>query len=1305
MYSTYFQEWLSETFKPCTLVYSSNMARSSIKKNNLSPADFLRPLGDFTGKKIEIPFSETEILYCTNFQIDFYDNDKFKSINKKDIQNYIDKMFEVNSPKWDLSNALLNKNKKNIGEFLPKLKYYSSPYFTEYEKTLFECLYFSEYELYQQPLINIFISSSLDEPSTIINLLNKKENIPELIFQQIYDPAQENLLIILNDLSDPNYNKLTSEEKEKNIEKFKLKFSNYSIINLDINSQDTNNSKDSESISEIYKKYFHKLDKYDPNNDFYRKKDTIYGEYISSENINKYKDNFYKYFNFFLTNNFIRQINRYLEIIQNNTGIINFFSSSFSLLTKKEEINFYPNTKIYKLTELERAYYNLGLINFYFHNYNKAFEYFKELKGMINNKSVKHRERIRELLTICKYISTYANNSFNFVDEMLAEGTFEQLIRNQLIIIKMYENNEDLNQMIENILSFIYATKQKFVKENTNEIKVNDNKKEKGNNINNSSLCFKYFYCILYEKISIYYISHNYYRKFQMFMAFTGDSYSKLSNSMKLYSLISLSYLLNVLDENDSSFLNLKLFYNNKLSEICKNLKYWESYFKFSKNSFELLTFIENEKKNSEIEQNHFENYLNSVNSIQTNNINCTNIDLNSLEIPQVDNSSLFILEENDYQIKLWTDKLKEIYKKENIKNPLTWMEFNKYSEKFVENYYVYLIDPDLLCIKMLYDLSNRKLGEMVNIKNRQFQGNINKKLYVNINIKNPLTINLELSSIRLNCEFYPDINFIPKDKETIPSQEYLKYSEEKLLLKSFQDQDILLYVESTMPGEMVIKGLDFIIFNKCKITHLFSIKNRKRLYAYRPKYSIKFIDIDDDNYKDLRAKTDIILVNHNIQTRRRTSSIYKKKRIEYIINDLSEDLYISFPKGNEIDVYLYQFILFPISITNNSRNVKIKRFSIFLENSDDKKIKTFFKYITKKIFINRNHNNEVILIPFIPLSLGDIFIKIIIKFEDEIRVKPVEIKRAIIKINVKESISFEFKEICKNYTINKNEDIYNSYDILNFNIKTDLRITNKENIHNLSIYKPIFNQKKYNMLDIKNYLINDKEIHQKYTFQKFYSLNGNNDKKNIQYNFDFIKEEIEKSNVDLKTNNHIIEKLNRTLNNINNNYIFFPWNCYEEKDNHKEKINGLYPYNVKLKGPEPTKNIIRDLFFNSTTIEVFKQKISSNKTLVVMLLTLNKKELITFNNIIDKYEIFVNKKNPEINWIGTQRYTINNILDDNKDKNIFKCKFSFITTLKGMIEVNRLSVLLYKKMEEKNISLEYMVIEHIAKPLSVYLD
>ena len=391
---------------------------------------------------------------------------------------------------------------------------------------------------------------------------------------------------------------------------------------------------------------------------------------------------------------------------------------------------------------------------------------------------------------------------------------------------------------------------------------------------------------------------------------------------------------------------------------------------------------------------------------------------------------------------------------------------------------------------------------------------------------------------------------------------------------------------------------------------------------------------------------------------------MFKKKKIEYIIKDLSEDLYISFPKGNEIEVYLYQYILFPISITNNSKNIKIKRFSIFLENSDDNKIKTFFKYITKKIYINPKHNNVIIIIPFIPLSLGDIYIKIIIKFEDEIRVKPVEIKRHIIKINVKESISFELKEICNNFSINENKDIIDSYDILNFNLKSDLRIKNRESIHNLSLDKPIFNPIKFKLIDIKEYLMNKEEIHLKYTFQKFYSA-VNKDKKDNYYNFDFIKEDLEKSNVDLETNNHVIEKITKFLNNINNNnIIFFHWNASEEKNNKINKINGLYPYKISLKGPKPTKNIIRDIFFNSTNIEVKKQKISLNKTLVVMLLKLNKKELITFNNTIEKYDVLINTNNPEIKWLGTRKYTIKNILDENEDNNIFKCKFLLFNLL-----------------------------------------
>ena len=196
----------------------------------------------------------------------------------------------------------------------------------------------------------------------------------------------------------------------------------------------------------------------------------------------------------------------------------------------------------------------------------------------------------------------------------------------------------------------------------------------------------------------------------------------------------------------------------------------------------------------------------------------------------------------------------------------------------------------------MLNDLSNRKLGEMVNIKGKKFKGNINQKLYVNINIRNPLMITLEISSIKLNCDFFPSKNDNNNTNNNL-NQSYLKLSEENLILNSLEQKDILLTVESKVPGQMIIKGLEFLFFKKCKIMHLFSKKIKKRLYVYRPKYTYTRKNSDDDEvYKNLKSKTlDIIENNNYIEKRRRVSSMYKKRKIEYEIKDLSEDLYISF--------------------------------------------------------------------------------------------------------------------------------------------------------------------------------------------------------------------------------------------------------------------------------------------------------------------------------------------------------------------------------------------------------------------------
>ena len=83
------QDWLTEIFSPCAIVYSSDRAKKSISKNYLNQADFMWSFGDFKGKKIELftldKTSTSSNSIIRNFKIDTYDNNKFKIIQRKDI--------------------------------------------------------------------------------------------------------------------------------------------------------------------------------------------------------------------------------------------------------------------------------------------------------------------------------------------------------------------------------------------------------------------------------------------------------------------------------------------------------------------------------------------------------------------------------------------------------------------------------------------------------------------------------------------------------------------------------------------------------------------------------------------------------------------------------------------------------------------------------------------------------------------------------------------------------------------------------------------------------------------------------------------------------------------------------------------------------------------------------------------------------------------------------------------------------------------------------------------------------------------
>ena len=1336
--STYFRDWFIKTYKPNALVYSSEKAKKLINKNNISPADFLRPLGDFQGRQISYPYNEKENISIPNFHFDFFDNDKFQKIENNNIMKYITTMYDYNQPKWDLSVPTVNKQFPE--PYLNNIKYNSTIWYREFEKTLFECLQFDDYELLQQPLINIFICC-VDEPVSIINdeICNSK-NIPKLISESRYDNPKENIIILINEKNpikqevnknesgetkennkeiskdktkeNNNFNKIINEKEIKdNINMFKSQFKKFHIIFWEINKKISKNSNNlSSETDKIYRKYLHRTDLYNPENDFYRKDDIVLGNYISTNDIIEYKEDFFKY----ITNNFL---NKMLEQITEYNNIIKQKKGGFKSLFKSTNKNLdvcYNNTNIYKFNDVERSYYNLGLIHFYLRLYNYALDNFKSYSKLMKEKSQNHRNMVQQLILIIKFLLTF-KKEFEISNEFkkLPDYTLEQEIKLEFLAIKMFENNigsnitsSFLNPIKNNIYSFVNKNRQKYSN-------------------NNSLTILDYVIPILYEKISIYLLRTNKIRNFAFYMAYTGSNFNSLYKEMKPYSLYSLSQLLFVIDNPNKSFINFREYFNNKLGKACNDIKYYEGGLKFYRNCLEFSYLNENEVDNFKMQNIYLNFYLSNASKIFQEKIICENVNIYDVCVPLIDNRSLFILEQNDYNIKKTSES---IFEKEK-----SWKEFLKYNVKLLGDPYNDLDESDLNHVNLIQYISNNLNKSKSNITSKTsiFYGNVNQKLYVQFSMNNPLSIDLTISSIKLLCEFIPE-------KEENNNTPFI-CNEDKLILKKFETIELMLNVQGLVPGKIIIRGLEFVLFQDCKIIHYFN-KKTKKLYSHRKK---SLSSQENDTSTDLNSSD--ISNKFNKSFSEKDKSSYSKRIIEYIVKDYCDDLYVSFPMGLNISLYLYEFLLFPIVLTNNSDKNKVKRFTIFIENCSNKKVYHFFNYITKEIHLNKDNPTTRVYIPILPIFRDDLYIKLLIKFSDQKRIKPIPVKPYLIKINVKRSIFFEFNETCYNFFSEKNKKI-------EVNLKTDLSLKNNDDLSELNLKEPLLN-KKYILLNKKNNETNDNKIHMNYYFE----INNNykeeiikddneddeteeerikkRDYSEMIKNFGFfLCDENNENIVDIK-NNHIYEKMNDLIKKKNSNVIIFPWEAkliknkkeesnndikeedkkeeanneikeenIEDKNNQRKSVKGIFIYDLKLKNPNISKNYIRELFYNSTKLNPVVKKINKDKSLIIINISINKTGLIPLGKDIDKYDIFIDENTPLITWFGPNRITVKNHIDNEGD-NIAHCRFTFYTSQKGLLEVNRICVLLYKRFEGMTISTGIIQINHITKPLYLEIE
>ena len=2120
---SYFQDWLSKTFKPCVLVLSSDKAKEILAENNLTPAEFLRPLGDFRQKKLQIQFNEKdkEPTSLNDFILDFYDAEQFTQIKQEQVINYIEDMFIQNEPSWNLNYPLVTKNNLESVKSNIVPGQYCTPWFREFEKTILECLNFDEYELYQQPLIHLFIVDINESIAVINDDLGKK--CPKLITSKRYDQSNETIIITLNDCKNKNTPK---EEIAKSKSRFAI-FKNYHIIHWDINCAPfaDKDEREQKTISENYKNYIHKIDIYNTSNNKYRNyKEKQYGKYINVMQYNKYREDFLHYFSeIFLPKLVDKIINPYYDKIKKNTGISNFF--------KKNVKNYYHYTNIYRFSELERAYYNLGIIYFYFHNYDLANDNLKLLRNALKDKSDQHKDRVKELKGICKFLQKkVAKKEFNYLEEIKLIGNPHQLIRVELIIIKMLESKlypgykgemNDIYKMIDHFLKF---NKIKYGKEN-------------------KEIIIEYFNTLLEEKLAVYNLTEEKFRKYVFYMAIAGKMFSDLDK--KNYALYCLSKFLYFIDNPSPSFQKLRMHYNSVLGEICNSVKYNEGSFKFYKNCFEFSSL--NFDTSSDKQNKYLQYYVSITTQVKDKKIVNNIIDLSDLNIPQVDNASLFILEKDDYDIKERSEKIENSSEK-------NWLVFNKYAESLTTDVYASLDEVDLNHIKLIHDLTNETDKKITNVHtDRFFQGNINQKLFVKCAIRNPLGIDIQISSLKLYCTFIPkkggskgsnvqtpstnnnkievkdikdknevinevkekgsnnnieiqdkekdnkennnkinvenknenkdainenkedkkqeeekekqiinenkekennnennkieenkveekleedkeiikkekdnnlikeekdntintqnkeevkkegiekegednknekidekkeednkiekknkeekielegkkdqekeknkgkeekeikeekektevkeeneikkeiekdiikvendakvemeeqkeekkeikdekkeeekevqdeiinnkndvkdkdeknitkndkesnelniedknitennvskkdeeqikeeskdkdynndikkeeknedkepnvnenekiimpdnnqdkkvediknepefenkeeikekieednesknkdenieknevnnveenkaeikneakddnkeekneeitlenkdeikeekkvenkeeikeedkeenkkevieeskegnkeeikqanfegnnkeireeekenakeeiivenkekikdeakentqeeikeenkeeikneikieikeetkvdntekieegkkeekqneikeetksenqtvnkidnkkDINeetklenseenkekikeeslnkiedknaeeikeevkeenqkefeketkddenvegkgeiqdkkieneekqvnsgnedkdkqenlnkenhqqneenvdtkkvetekigdnknndeqFLndfeiitkeniekkeeimeekPKDetneeninnenkkeeqkdeikneiikyeqkyesnkkiekedinnnkdinnnnaqeqnKETSeiaetksetpkgdinemninsskekenkdsniisrPSLEYnfkidshtesnqndenhnestknqypstgeetpnpnnepissdnpniqnvLSYSVVDKILKPGETVELELNVCASQEGKIIVKGLEFSFFSQCNIIHLFSKKTTPSLYYYRgrKKYftmggashisSSSSSDYESRNSSELVAKN--LIINNII--------IPRKNKIEYIVVDYKNDLYVSFPLGTKVNTFLYELFFFPILIKNNSPKHRVRRYTVFIEESDKTKIKSFNNFITRDKKINPRGSQDMIFVPIVPMATGKAYLKILIKFISDLRQSPIQVKRFLIKLKIKDSISFEVKEYCSNLKEDKDGETYNKID---FNIKTNLRIRNEKEIKNLKIKEPFFS-KDLILINQKNYLINNNEIHKKYVFDKennFSKNPTNNTNNENKYDFTFMQKII---NSDNPTENkehdisYIINKFTKILNNSNSNAIFFPWEAtYIKKEgkkgdpnNENEKevtLYGLYPYKLKMKNSETTKTFLSFLFNKFTNLKISTKKIDKEKTLIKMILKLDKIGLASMGDKFEKYEIVSNCTQKSIIWLGPKFFSVKN----NLEENTFTCRFNYITTLKGNIEVNRIAVLVYKKPEKNMEQPNVIKINHITKPTSIFIE
>ena len=1228
-----FYSWLKNTFPPICLILSSSNAQKILDKNCLSPSQFMRPFGDLKDTSLKFSFGDKYLHTIKDFKLDFYEPQDFVKKELNQINNYIINCLGTESVMPNFDKNFIKLSKDNIKEFILQLNHFSPYYYCEFEKLYFELCRFQETELYQQPVLNIFLCDINDNINIIDKLLG--ENLPKLIVNEAYEQRILALVILLNDksnLSKKNFNKLILENNFKN----KYNGRDIDIFTIDINSGCLNENQNDIS-DDIWSNYIHKVEEYSDGFEPIRR-----GKYITNEEVKICKQQFKDYIKDKFRPSLIELINNIDKMVSKNSGINSLFNKFKGNKSDKQEI--IQGYNIPKLSFNEKQRYFIAILLFHIRDYFDAYEYLKKLKDSIKGKSRDYDNAIRQFLLICRYMKKEDKSKINILDTFQLYMDNKQYIlafRNILLYLKMTEQIRT-NNIIESIYKYNY---------------------------NLSNPVVKYFSGLVYEKIGFYHLlsEHPKIRKFALnTLCYSAQQYilEKEEDIKNNYLIQNLGYVCDLFKidydyskyDNDieiNTFSFIKKYILNYLCSACdvtNNIKFGIPVFI---NYLRLILLELNDNLLIAKKQNLFdfmvtddikeiEYYFQRLNAIFIKG-----------KIPFLDNFPLPIIE--DESLIFYIEQDQKILK-ENSKINLDFVKsFKKYLELSIEQKYSVLSEDDISCLRFIDEQSSR------NFISNYFMKTINnvkvgEKIFIKFNINNPLNINLPIKNMTLIINKKEMGNCLTNKTNNENEYDCGSY-EVELPSKTMYAMGIIVTFNS--PGIFEISGLTMTLFKNINVRYFFNKKTINTLYLKKNK---------ENNYTQ-----------------------FVKSNFCFNVIEAIKSISINVNNGNnKMLLFQNQMKYLSIKINNNNNEVEIRKYTIFLGTDDD--ILLYPKYLHK----NYLTPNNTILIPIIGLKVGETKIKIIIKYEEKTNKPILDLYRNVISVKVYKGINlniedhlYEYNKSVNRRLIKLNMDVIQKMNIHSISFsKSKSIIINKEKFM-IEEFHEDDNEMIINDIQDKNInqkilirLLNKDKKEEFNTDQLLDEIIGSKKKEdhnNYPHIKDFFREKFcNENNLILKYKLNLMD--NNGVNSVNCIYK------HEIKIKQIPFMKAFYVDNIYLKN-----NLIKYFSINYEAEDFDEEQ----KYITININLLNNNENFEkIGNNIEYIEIKVDEGDNNFEWMGLYSTKFKDILAINNEEKtkVFNCiigkKSCSLSDKKNEINLNHFIFLV--KIKNSNTIYQY---------------